>query len=59
MCLRKRVPSTKQVGVVTPLEIYQATNIPRPTINQVLNKLLQLKWIERIGIGRTTRYRKR
>lgn len=50
---------TKQVGVVTPLEIYQATNIPRPTINQVLNKLLQLKWIERIGVGRTTRYRKR
>lgn len=50
---------TKQAGVVTPLEISQATNIPRPTINQVLNKLLQLKWIERIGQGRTTRYRKR
>jgi Fic family protein len=50
---------SKQDRVVTPLEISQATNIPRPTINQVLNKLLQLKWIEKIGIGRTTRYKKR
>jgi Fic family protein len=49
----------KQDKVVTPLEISQATNIPRPTINQILNKLLQLKWIERIGVGRTTRYKKR
>ena len=49
----------KQDNVVTPLDISQATNIPRPTINQVLNKLLQLKWIERVGIGRTTRYKKR
>lgn len=50
---------SRQDNVVTPLEISRATNIPRPTINQVLNKLLQLKWIERIGIGRTTRYKKR
>ncbi len=49
----------KQDKVVTPLEISQATKIPRPTINQILNKLLQLKWIERIGVGRTTRYKKR
>jgi len=49
----------KQNKVVTPLEISQQTGIPRPTINQVLNKLLQLKWIERIGVGRTTRYKKR
>jgi Fic family protein len=49
----------KQDRVITPLEISQETGIPRPTINQVLNKLLQLKWIERIGIGRTTRYKKR
>lgn len=49
----------KQNKTVTPLEISQETGIPRPTINQVLNKLLQLKWIERIGIGRTTRYKKR
>jgi len=50
---------SKQDKVVTPLEISQATSIPRPTINQVLNKLLRLKWIERIGVGRTTRYKKR
>lgn len=50
---------SKQSNVVTPLEISQATSVPRPTINQVLNKLLSLKWIERIGIGRTTRYKKR
>jgi len=50
---------SKQDKVVTPLEISRATNIPRPTINQVLNKLLSLKWVERIGIGRTTRYKKR
>lgn len=49
----------KQDKVVTPLEISKKTGIPRPTINQVLNKLLQLKWIERIGMGRTTRYKKR
>ncbi len=49
----------KQDRVVTPLEISRETSIPRPTINQVLNKLLRLKWIERIGVGRTTRYRKR
>ncbi|MGI6374162.1 MAG: Fic family protein [Patescibacteria group bacterium] len=49
----------KQAGVVAPLEISRATGIPRPTINQVLNKLLQLKWIERLGVGRATRYRKK
>lgn len=42
----------------TPAEISHATKVARPTINQVLNKLLQLKKIERIGLGRTTRYRK-
>jgi len=31
--------------------------IPRPTINQVLDKLRDLKMIERFGLGRGTRYR--
>jgi Fic family protein len=44
---------------VSPLEIAKATRIPRPTINQVLDKLLRLKWIERVGLGRATRYRKK
>jgi DNA-binding MarR family transcriptional regulator len=32
---------------VSPLEIGRATKIPRPTINQALEKLLRLKWIEK------------
>ncbi|OGY99275.1 MAG: hypothetical protein A2945_04865 [Candidatus Liptonbacteria bacterium RIFCSPLOWO2_01_FULL_52_25] len=42
----------------TPLEISKATGVPRPTINQALTKLLKLKRIERLGVGRGTRYRK-
>ena len=41
----------------TPLEISKNTRTARPTVNQVLNKLLKLKKIERIGLGRSTRYR--
>ncbi|MEI7512999.1 MAG: Fic family protein [bacterium] len=44
-------------GETTPIEIFTATNIPRPTINQALSKLLKLKWIEKIGLGRATRYK--
>jgi len=40
----------------TPREIEELTKIPRPTISQVLEKLLKLKWIERRGLGRGTRY---
>ena len=42
----------------TPAEIAEATKIPRPTINQALVKLLKLKRIEKLGVGRGTRYRK-
>jgi len=48
-----------QNDYVSPLEIGRATKIPRPTINQALYKLLRLKWIEKIGLGRATRYKKR
>lgn len=41
-----------------PLEIETNTQIARPTINQALNKLLRLNKIEKIGLGRGTRYRK-
>ena len=41
----------------TPLEIARNTNVARPTVNQVLNKLLKLNKVERIGLGRSTRYR--
>lgn len=42
----------------TPGQISKATGVARPTINQVLNKLLRLKKVERLSQGRTTRYKK-
>jgi len=39
-------------------EIVEKTKIARPTVKQALDKLLRLKKIERIGLGRSTRYRK-
>ncbi len=46
-----------QVGEATPKELSKMLRIPRPTINQVLNKLMSLRKIERLGLGRATRYR--
>lgn len=46
------------VSEATPAEISKGANVARPTINQAVDKLLRLKKIERIGQGRTTRYRK-
>jgi Fic family protein len=48
----------QSVDEVTPLQISQQTNVPRPTINQVINKLLSMKKIVRVGQGSTTRYKK-
>lgn len=48
----------QKTGEVGPGEIAKATEVARPTINQALDKLLRLKKIERIGLGRTTRYKK-
>jgi Fic family protein len=42
----------------TPAQIVNATGIVRPTVNQALTRLLQLKKIERLGQGRATHYRK-
>lgn len=44
--------------IFSPGEISKKTKIVRPTVNQALNKLLKLKKIEMIGLGRSTRYRK-
>ena len=44
--------------VVGTGEIARGTNIPRPTVKQSLEVLLKLKKIERIGQGRSARYRK-
>lgn len=46
------------VNEATPQEIAEKARIARPTVNQVLNKLLKLKKIERIGEGAATRYKK-
>ncbi|MSR78459.1 MAG: Fic family protein [Candidatus Omnitrophica bacterium] len=42
---------------VTAGELASKLKIPRPTINQILLRLIQFKKIERIGLGRSTRYR--
>ena len=47
----------QSVEEATPLEIAKETGVKRPTVNQVLVKLLQLEKIKRIGLGRGTRYR--
>ena len=41
-----------------PKDIAENAKVARPTVNQVLDKLLKLKKVERIGLGRSTRYRK-
>lgn len=46
------------VDEVTPGELSEKLKIARPTVNQILTRLLQFKKIERIGLGRSTRYRK-
>lgn len=43
---------------VTPLELSKKLKIPRPTVSQILSRLITFKKIERIGLGRSTRYRK-
>ncbi len=41
----------------SPKEITKNTKVARPTVNQVVDKLLHYRKIERIGIGRGTKYR--
>lgn len=48
----------QSVNEATPGEIAKYTKVARPTVNQVLVTLLRLKKIERIGQGRSTRYKK-
>lgn len=46
------------VNEATPKEIVEKTKIVRPTVFQILSKLLSLKRVERLGLGRSVRYRK-
>jgi len=63
----EKILSAKQLSVwqylqtvdeAAPFEIEKNTQVARPTINQALTKLLRLNKIERIGLGRSTRYRR-
>lgn len=47
----------QKTGEVTPKELSDTLSINRSTVNQVLNKLMALQKIERIGQGRATRYK--
>ena len=47
----------QKVREITPRELIKKTGIVRPTLNQALDKLIKLKKIQRIGMGRSTRYR--
>jgi len=46
------------VDEATPNEIAEKADVARPTVNQVLNKLLELKKVERLGEGAAIRYRR-
>ena len=63
----EKLLSVKQLAVweylqkadeTTTGKIVEDTKIARPTVKQALYKLLQLKKIERVGLGRSARYRK-
>lgn len=63
----EKILSPKQLAVWRYLEgadeatagdVTKATGVARPTVSQAIDVLLRLKKIERIGQGRTTRYRK-
>lgn len=47
----------QDVGEATPGEIAQNAQVARPTVSQVITRLLKLRKVERIGQGRGTRYR--
>ncbi len=48
----------QKVEEASPDEISDKTKIAQPTVRQALDKLLRLKKIERVGLGRSTKYRK-
>lgn len=63
----ERLLSPKQLAVwkylasvaeATPGEVTKMTGVARPTVSQALEVLMRLKKVDRIGQGRTTRYRK-
>ncbi|MFA5124626.1 MAG: Fic family protein [Patescibacteria group bacterium] len=47
----------KDHKMVTPKELREKLKIPAPTVVQALNKLLEMKKVERLGAGRSVRYK--
>jgi Fic family protein len=63
----EKLLSLKQIAVwgylqnvveASPKDISQNAKVALPTVAQALGKLIRLKKVERIGLGRSTRYRK-
>ena len=63
----EKLLSPKQIAVweylqtvveASPKDISQNAKVALPTVAQALDKLIRLKKVERIGLGRSTRYRK-
>ncbi len=48
----------QRVEEASPGEIAKQTKVAQPTVRQALDKLLRLKKVERVGLGRSTKYRK-
>lgn len=48
----------QQVDEATAGTISKMSKVARPTVNQALEKLLRMGRIQRLGLGRSTRYRK-
>lgn len=48
----------QSVAEATVRDTAEETNVARPTVKQAFDKLLELKLVERVGLGRSSRYRK-
>jgi Fic family protein len=48
----------QSVDEATIRDAAETTDVARPTVRQAFDRLLELKLIERFGLGRSTRYRK-
>ena len=47
-----------EVEEATPGQISDATGVARATVSQAISRLTEMKKVERIGLGSTTRYRR-
>jgi hypothetical protein len=56
--VRQKTEYLQGVEEATAGTISKISQVARPTVNQVLDKLLRMRRIQRLGLGRSTRYRK-